>query len=337
MILRLLPALILATAALLAAEAPAWQLRVERLVWVVSEPSGVISRWRELGLVETMPAQTLTPTLHYRGDPVKAKLRWQVARFGDTIVDFVQPLEGGNAFSAFHKQHKDGILALVHRVESLSALEAEVARMKAAGVAVLQDYRVESAGGGARMVLLDTEAEGKYALGLVATEGAQYPKPLAPPPLKPDARKVTQYAFAVKDLGAVSAYWQKLGWPAMAVTNPDLLELTYRGKPARFAMQLGWYRHTKVPYEWILSTQAPNVYEDHMKVHGEGIHHLALNVPDMDAATREWARKGYPVSQSGAWGDKGKPGSGRFAYLDTQRNGGIDIELLWNYRAPEAK
>lgn len=334
MTLRFVLALVLATLALPAADPPAWQLRVERLVWVVSDPSAVVDGWRKLGLMETMPARTLTPSLTYRGDPVTAKLRWQVARFGDTIVDFVQPLEGSNAFSAFHRQHKDGILALVHRAESLQWLESEVARMKSLGVTVLQDYRVGPAGSEARLVLFDTEAQGKYALGLVATASDRYPEALQPPPLKPDARKVTQYAFALKDLNAVSAYWQKLGWPAMAVTNPDLLELTYRGKPERFAMQLGWYRHTKVPYEWILSTQPPNVYDDHMKVHGEGVHHLAFNVPDMDAATADWAKKGYPVSQSGAWGEKGKPGSGRFAYLDTQRNGGIDIELLWNYRAP---
>ncbi|MDZ7637848.1 MAG: VOC family protein [Bryobacterales bacterium] len=198
---------------------------------------------------------------------------------------------------------------------------------------VLQDYRIPAAGGESRYVLFDTEAGGKYVLGLVAVGGAGYPKALRPPPLKANARKVTQYAFAVKDLHAVSAYWEKLGWPAMAITNPDLLELEYRGKPESFAMELGWYRHTKVPYEWILSTKEPNVYADHMRVHGEGVHHLAFNVPDMDAATADWARRGFATSQSGAWGEKGKPGSGRFAYLDTQRNGGIDIELLWNYRA----
>jgi hypothetical protein len=35
---------------------------------------------------------------------------------------------------------------------------------------------------------------------------------------------------------------------------------------------------------------------------------------------------------SGAWGERGKKGYGRFAYMDTQAAGGIDIELLWNYK-----
>jgi hypothetical protein len=36
--------------------------------------------------------------------------------------------------------------------------------------------------------------------------------------------------------------------------------------------------------------------------------------------------------QGGAWGEKGKPGWGRFAYQDTHPIGGVDVELLWNYR-----
>ena len=37
-----------------------------------------------------------------------------------------------------------------------------------------------------------------------------------------------------------------------------------------------------------------------------------------------------PIVQSGAWGEAGKPGAGRFAYADTTRFGGVTVELLWN-------
>jgi hypothetical protein len=47
---------------------------------------------------------------------------------------------------------------------------------------------------------------------------------------------------------------------------------------------------------------------------------------------RSWKTLGFEVSQSGAWGEKGKPGSGRFAYVDTDAIGGVTIELLWNYK-----
>jgi hypothetical protein len=74
------------------------------------------------------------------------------------------------------------------------------------------------------------------------------------------------------------------------------------------------------------------VYEDHLKAHAEGFHHLGINVDDMDQGIAEWTRPGFAVSQSGGWGEEGKPGSGRFAYIDTDAIGGVTVELLWNYR-----
>ena len=85
-------------------------------------------------------------------------------------------------------------------------------------------------------------------------------------------------------------------------------------------------------YEWISPLKGPTVYEDFMRTHGEGVHHLAFDVKDMDRAIARWERTGFKISQSGAWGDEGKPGSGRFAYVDTDAHGGLSIELLWNYR-----
>ena len=40
---------------------------------------------------------------------------------------------------------------------------------------------------------------------------------------------------------------------------------------------------------------------------------------------------GYHVHQAGAWGDVGKPGSGQYAYMDTDSVGGISLELIRSY------
>jgi hypothetical protein len=52
----------------------------------------------------------------------------------------------------------------------------------------------------------------------------------------------------------------------------------------------------------------------------------------MDAAGAECEKRGAPIVQSGSWSEKGKPGSGRFAYAATDVVGGVMIELLWNQR-----
>ena len=90
----------------------------------------------------------------------------------------------------------------------------------------------------------------------------------------------------------------------------------------------------RVPFEWIEPLKGPNVYDDHIAKHGEGFHHIAFDVPDMDQAIAHWNALGFPESMCGGWGVKDAPGSGRFAYHDLIPAGGIDIELLWNYRPP---
>ena len=72
------------------------------------------------------------------------------------------------------------------------------------------------------------------------------------------------------------------------------------------------------------------MYEDFRKAHGEGLHHIAFAVEDLDQALAVWKRAGLEPVQSGAWGEKGKPGSGRYAYVDTEPVGGVFVELLWN-------
>jgi methylmalonyl-CoA/ethylmalonyl-CoA epimerase len=210
-----------------------------------------------------------------------------------------------------------------HRVPTLAEIETEVARMKSLNVAVLQ--RGPMGDDGSRYVLFDTRPEGKYTLGI-------YYQPQSAGSAPPDAKHVTQFAFIVRDDAAVSKYWSKLGWPEMIITHPDLSALEYRGKPAEYRSRLGWMRHGKVPYEWIMPEKGPSTWQDHLDKHGEGLHHLAFSVDNMDRAIGDWQKAGYAYAMGGAWGKPGERGSGRFAYLDTQAAGGIDIELLWSFR-----
>jgi catechol 2,3-dioxygenase-like lactoylglutathione lyase family enzyme len=253
-------------------------------------------------------------------------------RIGGVAVDFVQPAGGENAYSAFLKKHGSGIFSLLHKAPSPEEFDRELARFEETGVGVLQSGAIETGGASVRYAFLDTEQEGKYALGLYTVSGAIEESPIFVPPEEPSGLTIAQYAFVARDFDRVSKFWSKLGLPALSVTHNPTTDLRYRGRPAEFDMKLGWQRHGKVTYEWILSLQGPNVYLDHLEKHGEGIHHIAFNVDDMDKAIARWTELGFSSTQSGGWGDKGKPGSGRFSYHDTQAIGGIDVELLWSFR-----
>jgi len=304
---------------------PDFYKTVDRMSWVVSDLDRATQGWSKLGFVRLeAPREMDLPEVQYRGRPAAVKIRVASGFLGDLRVNWIQPLGGQNAYTEFLKRHGDGVFSLVHRVPTLEAFNRELERLRGLGVDVLQHVAV--ADGSVRYAYLDTAAQGKYALGLVYVA----PGLEGDPP--PSGTKISQFAFVARDPKAVSALWEKLGFPAMTFTHGAMRDLRYRGKPGQFDQELGWQRQGKVAYEWIRSLKGPNVYEDHLKVHGEGIQHLGLPVEDMDSAIAAWGKTGFAEAQSGAWGEAGKKGSGRFAYIDTDSIGGLTIELLWSFR-----
>jgi hypothetical protein len=306
---------------------PDFYKSVDRATWVVKDLDGVTAAWEKIGVSEIRRLGEITSSDQYRGKNVTSKVRVAAGRIGDLHIVWIQPLSQGNAYADFLEKHGDGVFSLIHRVPSPDALEREIERLAGAGVGVLQRGKLK---GSIPYAQMDTASQGKYSLGLIwFPPGSDEPFNV---PANPSGPQVSQYALVVRNLRAVSAYWHKLGFPEMTYTHGPVTDPVYRGQKGQFDHELGWHRHGKVTYEWIQSFKGPTVYDDFLKAHGEGIHHLGVNVPDIDEAIAVWKRLGYAVSQSGGWGDKRKAGSGRFAYIELERAGGLTIELLWSYR-----
>ncbi len=328
-LLVLLAAIILATPAM--GELPEFYNTVDRLIWVVEDMDTTLAGLRKLGFTNLRDMGDGGIGGEFRGAPSTGMARIVFGRLANVRVQWVEPAPGQNAFAEFRDKHGSGVFSLMHRAPTAEAFAAEVKRMKSLGVAPIQQGSVDINAGTIQYAFFDTEAGGKYSLGLLHfpnnDEGA-----FLIPADNPSGRTVSQFAFAVRDLDPVSKYWASLGFTEMQITHGPLHDKKHRGKPADFDMKLGWQRHGQVVYEWILSTKGPDTYLDHMAAHGEGFHHLAFNVKDMDADIEWWAARGYRESMSGGWGEKGKPGSGRFTYIDIQSIGGIDVELLWSMK-----
>jgi hypothetical protein len=309
-----------------AAEPPALYRTVASVHWVVKDLDAVKAHWSKLGIPVLGDAGRVTVAAS-GSRRVPVVLRAAVARLGSVEVVWIQPQAGRSAYSEYLARHGEGVFSLNYAPPDAAAGEAEVARLGGIGVAVLQRSEIEVGGARQSAVYLDTAAEGKYVVGLV--EGALPPVTAAS--AIPFPARLSQYALVVKSLEAVGDYWAKLGLPAMEVTHPTLGDLVHRGRPGTFDQKLGWHRHGTITWEWIEPLRGPTVYREFLERHGEGFHHFALDVPDMDAAIAAWAKAGATVTQSGSWGEKGRPGSGRFAYVETDTPGGVTIELLWNH------
>jgi catechol 2,3-dioxygenase-like lactoylglutathione lyase family enzyme len=310
-----------------AAEMPACYKSVNSVTWLVQNVDLAKQGWEALGLsgVHEYPDVVLTGS--YRGKPIKM-WAWEITgQLGNLTVHMIQPAEGQiNAWNDFLGKHGDGIFSIVHEVKTEADMAREIQRMHGLGVDVLQQVSLDRDGNRITYTYFDTEPQGKYVLGLVYWPGGA---PAAGPP-----GKVNHIAPVVRDLQPVSAYWQKLGFPAFRPDHATPREDSrYRGQPLWFAFEVGYQNYDQFSYEWISAPSQPaNIYADFLKKHGEGIQHLGVPVDDLGKAAAEYEKLGYSVWQSGAWGDVGKKDSGQYDYMDTDSIGGVSVELIHAYK-----
>lgn len=310
------------------AQLPEFYGNVHHVIWVVGDLDAVRSGWESIGFEEQRDLGTMTIT---ENSTSMSTARACCVQLGTARVLWIEPLKGKNAFTSFQKKHGDGVYSLVHEPGNTFEFEREVARLKSNGIGKVQRMQLHGEHCDVLYAFAGTMEKGKYELGLVEEASSVYfeQKSEMPHPL---GLEFSQYAFAILEPSAVSMFWQRLGFPAMEMTSSANHDKTYMGAPAHYEMDLGWQRHGDIVYEWCIPKQGPNVYEDHIKAHGAGFQHLGFRVADMDRAIAYLEDMGLAVSQSGGWGERGKPGSGRYAYIDTTPYGGVSMELLWSYK-----
>jgi hypothetical protein len=318
---------VLALAGTCAAQLPNYYKTVSRVTWVVGNIDKVRLAWQALGLSDIHEYPNIQLVGQFRGKPVTI-YAWQITgHLGNLTMDMIQPAEAqANAYTSFLSRHGDGILSIVHTVPSRQALEKEILRMNGKRVGTLQQVTMQRDHVPVTYTYFDTEPEGKYVLGLVYEPGAM--QPTAEPAM------VSHFSPVVWDAAAVSAYWEKLGFPAFPMQHATPREDSrYRDKPLSLAFEVGYQRHTQFRYEWIAPPPSPaNIYADFLnKHHREGIQHIGIPVEDLAKSVAAYEKLGYHVHQSGAWGDVGKPGSGQYAYMDTDSAGGVSVELVHSY------
>src|ERR1051325_4730873 len=100
----------------LAAQLPSTYRSVDRVTWVVDNIDRVVLGWEKVGLIQIEQRSDAELPVTFRGEPAKAKLRMASGFLGDLRVDWIQPMDGDNAFTEYRKKHRSGIFSLVHRV-----------------------------------------------------------------------------------------------------------------------------------------------------------------------------------------------------------------------------
>ncbi len=308
------------------AQLPEYYQTINRVTWLSQNIDAILPTWIALGMTDIHKYANSKAVGTDHGQPATI-YTWQVTgRLGNLTVNFLQPAKGQlNSYNDFLEKHKDGIFSVVHEVPTREAMDKEIQRMASLGVSVLQQVTFEIDHTPVTYTYFDTEPQGKYVLGLVYWPSG------APRPL--EQKTVSHIAPVVRDAAAVTDFWQKLGFPGFALEHAmPRDDSRYRGQPLLLAFEVGFQRIGSISYEWIQPPSTPaNIYEDFLQRHGEGIQHIGMPVDDLSKATAAYEKLGFPVWQAGAWGDVGKPDSGQYHYMDTDKIGGVSVELIHAY------
>jgi len=143
-------------------------------------------------------------------------------------------------------------------------------------------------------------------------------------------KRVTQIAIVVRDIEKISAVWAELlGVKKPSVQETEGLEsthMTFRGKPSKGRAKLAFLKLENIELEFIQPIDGPSTWQDFMDKHGEGVHHIAFNVENLEETLEKFRRLGVEAEQ------KGEFEGGGYVYTNPKSSLGAIIELLYTKR-----
>jgi catechol 2,3-dioxygenase-like lactoylglutathione lyase family enzyme len=144
----------------------------------------------------------------------------------------------------------------------------------------------------------------------------------------PGIRRFVQIAIVCRNVEASSKRWAALlGVPAprIAVTRAGKeVQEMFRGRPSEGQIKIAYFNLPNVALELMEPVGGDTSWKEHLDKHGEGVHHVAFRVEDLDRSLEQCERLGYPVLHRGRFDRL----DGTYVYLDSQEALGVTVELL---------
>ena len=141
--------------------------------------------------------------------------------------------------------------------------------------------------------------------------------------------KITQIGVVVKDIEKSSrAYAELLGLdvPQWELTDPvEKSHTEYHGKPSKARAKLAFFQLGNIVIELIEPVGGPSTWQEYLETKGEGVHHIAFEVKDMEKKIAGLKALGIPLIQRGDYT------GGCYSYLDGGPKLGVILELLENF------
>ncbi|MFC7689485.1 VOC family protein [Paeniroseomonas aquatica] len=123
--------------------------------------------------------------------------------------------------------------------------------------------------------------------------------------MAPLVQNITQVGIVVRDLDkALDQYANRLGvgpWRVYTYAPPKLTGMRIRGIETPYSMKLALAWTNEMMWELIQPLEGPSIYQEFLRDHGEGIHHVMVDYGDRTLAetTAEFTARGWPPVMEG--------------------------------------
>ena len=148
---------------------------------------------------------------------------------------------------------------------------------------------------------------------------------------KVDLPPVTQIGVVVRDLDQAMEYYSRtfgLG-PFNPVFDFQPDKSWYMGKELPLHLRIGRAEWGPMDFELIQPMGGKSIHQDFLDTHGEGLHHLGIDVNNFDEVARMMGEAGFSPLQAVEIFLPMNDSWAKATYYDTQEIGGLIIEVLW--------
>ena len=107
-----------------------------------------------------------------------------------------------------------------------------------------------------------------------------------------DLGPVDQISYAVENLDRALPHYEAL-FGAFRVSEAPLRDVSYRGKQIHCRLKLAINSSGPIEIELIEVLEGDTPHSEHVRVHGEGLHHVRFRVEHIDAKLEALAAAGF--------------------------------------------
>jgi hypothetical protein len=153
------------------------------------------------------------------------------------------------------------------------------------------------------------------------------PLPARRPAVKrpPVLKRIAQIGLVVRNAQVTARrYWDQFGigpWRLKTLNPANVADMVIRGRRVDHAMRIGIAAVGDIEWEIIEPLDDQSIYAEHLRVHGEGLHHILFDVENYAEALAHFLQSGTPELASGQWHGY------RYAYFDTRGSLGCISEI----------